>query len=101
MRVATCFLADRAYGDDGLLVPRKLPNSVIHDAEACVERVTRLLRDGTVITYPGKALPMRAASILLHGDTPGAVILAERIRAAVEASGATIVPLSHQASHAP
>ena len=31
LRVATCFLADRAYDDDGLLVPRKLPNSVIKD----------------------------------------------------------------------
>ena len=29
LRVATCFLADRAYDDEGLLVPRKLPNSVI------------------------------------------------------------------------
>ena len=100
LRVATCFLADRAYDDDGLLVPRKLPNSVIKDAEACVERVTRLLRDGTVLTYAGHALPMQASSILLHGDTPGAVTLAGRIRAAVEASGARIVPLSRQAGHA-
>ncbi len=96
LRVATCFLADRAYGDDGLLVPRKLPNSVIHDPGACVERVDRLLRDGTVITYSGKALPMRASSILLHGDTDGAVTLARDIRVAVEASGAQVVPLSRQ-----
>ena len=100
LHVATCFLADRAYDDDGLLVPRKLPNSVIGDPEACVERVTRLLQDGTVITYSGKALPMRASSILLHGDTHGAVTLANHIRAAVEASGAQIVPLSRQSRHA-
>lgn len=100
LRIATCFLADRAYDDDGLLVPRKLPNSVIHDPAACVERVTRLLQDGTVITYSGKALPMRAASILLHGDTHGAVARAREIRAAIEASGAHIVPLSRQALHA-
>ncbi len=98
--IATCFLADRAYDDDGLLVPRKLPNSVIHDPDSCVERVTRLLRDATVTTCSGKALPMRASSILLHGDTQGAVTLANRIRAAVEASGGCVVPLSRQGSHA-
>jgi 5-oxoprolinase (ATP-hydrolysing) subunit A len=94
--VATCFLADRAYDDEGLLVPRKLPNSVIGDKQACVARVVQLLQDGTVTTYSGKLLPMRAASILLHSDTHGAVRLAQEIRAAVERSGAQIVPLSRQ-----
>jgi 5-oxoprolinase (ATP-hydrolysing) subunit A len=96
LRVATCFLADRAYDDDGLLVPRKLPNSVIKDPEAGVERVTRLLQEGTVTTYSGNSIPMRAASILLHSDTQGAATLAGHIRAAVEHSGAQIVPLSRQ-----
>ena len=96
LRLATCFLADRAYDDDGLLVPRKLPNSVIKDPRACVERVTQLLQDGTVTTYSGNLLPMRAASILLHSDTHGAVTLAGEIRAAVERSGAKVVPLSRQ-----
>jgi 5-oxoprolinase (ATP-hydrolysing) subunit A len=100
LRVATCFLADRAYDDDGLLVPRKLPNSVIKDPQACVERVTRLLQDGTVATYPGSSLKMRAASILLHSDTQGAVTLASNIRAAVERSGAQVVPLSRQKTRA-
>lgn len=100
LRVATCFLADRAYNDDGLLVPRKLPNSVIKDPDTCIERVTRLLRDGTVATYSGKTLPMRVSSILLHGDTHGAVTLAGSIRAAVEGAGALVVPLSRQTSGA-
>jgi UPF0271 protein len=100
LRVATCFLADRAYDDDGLLVPRKLPNSVIKDPAACVARVTQFLRDGTVTTYSGKPLKMRAASILLHSDTQGAVDLARTIRDAVERSGARVVPLSRQGADA-
>lgn len=96
LRVATCFLADRAYGDDGLLVPRKLPNSVIKNPTTCVERVTQLLQHGTVTTYSGNKLAMCAASILLHSDTQGAVTLAGEIRAAVERSGTQIVPLSRQ-----
>jgi UPF0271 protein len=96
LRVATTFLADRAYDDEGLLVPRKLPNSVIKDEAAVLERVRRLLADGTVITYSGRALTMSARSILLHGDTPGAVALARAIRSHIIASGSRIVPISRQ-----
>jgi len=96
LRVATTFLADRAYDDEGLLVPRKLPDSVIKDEAAVLARVRRLLQDGTVVTYSGKTLPMKARSILLHGDTPGAVQLARTIRSEIEAAGGRIVPISQQ-----
>lgn len=96
LRVATTFLADRAYDDEGLLVPRKLPDSVIKDEAAVLARVRRLLQDGTVVTYSGKTLAMKARSILLHGDTPGAVQLARTIRSEIEAAGGRIVPISRQ-----
>jgi len=98
LRVATSFLADRAYDDDGLLVPRKMPDSVIKDPDAVLTRVRRLLQEGTVVTYSGKTLRMPAASILLHGDTQGALMLARTIRTVIEAAGATIVPISRQSS---
>jgi UPF0271 protein len=44
LRVASSFLADRACDDEGLLVPRALPDSVIHDSAAVLARVTQLLR---------------------------------------------------------
>ena len=96
LRTAITFLADRAYDDDGLLVPRKVPGSVIHESEAVLARVRSLLSDGIVITHSGKRLATRADSILMHGDTPGAVSLANAIRHAVEATGARIVPFSQQ-----
>lgn len=96
LRVATTFLADRAYTDDGLLVPRKLPGAVITDEAAVLERVRRLLDDGTVVAYGGQPMPARAHSILLHGDTPGAVALAATIRREIETGGGRIVPISRQ-----
>ncbi|SCK25366.1 UPF0271 protein [Variovorax sp. HW608] len=95
LRVATTFLADRACDDAGLLVPRKLPDSVIHDPDAVLARVRQLLDDGTVTSYSGKRIPMKARSILVHGDTPGAVALARAVRGAVEAGG-RVVPISQQ-----
>lgn len=96
LRVATTFLADRAYDDEGLLVPRKLPGSVIHDEAAVLERVRRLLEKGDVVTHSGGTLAMRPRSILLHGDTPGAVALARLVRREIEAAGGRIVPISRQ-----
>jgi UPF0271 protein len=95
LRIATTFLADRACYADGLLVPRKLPHSVIHDRGAVLARVRQLLEEGTVDTYDGQKIPMKAHSILLHGDTPGAVALAGDVRGVVEAHG-RIVPISRQ-----
>lgn len=95
LRVATTFLADRACDDEGLLVSRKLPDSVIHDRQAVLARVRQLLEEGTVTSYSGKKIPMRVQSILLHGDTPGAVELARTVRGVVESVG-RIVPISRQ-----
>ena len=80
-------------------MPRKLAGAVIHDEAAIMARITQLMRDGTVTTHGGSVLPMPAASILLHGDTPGAVTLARTVRATVEQGGARVTPLSrHRAT---
>jgi UPF0271 protein len=101
LRVATSFLADRAYDDEGLLVSRKLPGAVIHDEAVVLERVRRLLAEGHVLSHSGRRLPMHPRSILLHGDTPGAVALTRTIRREVEGAGHRIVPISRQIGAAP
>lgn len=95
LRVRITFLADRACGDDGLLVPRKLPGAVIHERDAVLARVRQLLEEGTVTSSTGKKIAMRVHSILLHGDTPGAVDLARAVRGVVEQAG-RVVPISRQ-----
>ena len=96
LRLITTFLADRAYDDDGLLVPRRLAGSVIHDPDAVRDRVRRMLQEGVVLAHSGKPLATRPGSILLHGDTQGAVALAELIRRDIEAEGCDIVPPARQ-----
>lgn len=96
LRTGITFLADRACMDDGLLVPRALPDSVIHEEAAVLARVRQLIEDGTVTSYTGTRIPMRVNSILLHGDTPGALALARAVRGLIEAGPGRIVPLSQQ-----
>ncbi len=94
--VATTFLADRAVDDQGLLVPRRLPGAVVHDEAQVIERVRRLLTRGEVVTHSGKVLQLRPRSILVHGDTTGAVALAQAVRYEVERAGGRLVPISRQ-----
>ena len=94
LKVARTFLADRAYTDAGDLVSRKLPGAVIKDPDEILQRIRRLLEDGVITSIGGKKLPIKVQSILLHGDTPGAVDNAAAIRREIEANSGRIVPVS-------
>lgn len=96
LRVVTTFLADRAYDAAGMLVPRRLPGAVIHDAGSVLARVRRFLAEGTVLTHDGTSLAVPARSILVHGDTQGALSLARAIRQAISDVGGSVTPLSRQ-----
>ncbi|QGU87119.1 LamB/YcsF family protein [Erwinia sorbitola] len=96
LNVACTFLADRAYQANGLLVPRGTPGAVIHDLEQVSQRVIDLLKNGAVSAIDGTRLPMNISSILLHGDTPGALALIARLRRDIVESGVEIRSLSQQ-----
>ncbi|MEV6617996.1 5-oxoprolinase subunit PxpA [Streptomyces sp. NPDC051051] len=82
--------ADRAYTEEGTLVPRGRDGAVITDADAVVERSVSLARLGEVTSRAGSRIGVRARSLCLHGDTPGAVELARRVRRRLEESGVRV-----------
>jgi len=86
--------ADRAYRDDGTLVPRGEPGAVITDPVAVAARAVSMVVDGTVQTISGVALEVSPRSICVHGDTPGAAVLAAAVRAALEQAGVTLAPFA-------
>lgn len=86
--------ADRGYRADGTLVPRSEPGALIHEPEAVVARAVRMAVDGEVSTAEGGAVPCRVASICVHGDTPGAVTLAGRVRTGLEAARLQVTAFS-------
>jgi UPF0271 protein len=87
LAVAAEIFADRAYTDAATLVPRSRPGAVIHDPDAVVAHVMRMLQAGGIVAASGKLLPTAMHSICVHGDTPGAVDNARRLRAALQAAG--------------
>jgi UPF0271 protein len=94
VRVEPVFHADRAYDREGQLVSRKLPGAVIHEHDAVMQRVRQFLEDGSATTVAGNRILIPSRSILVHGDTAGAVKLARAIRDEVERAGGRVVPLS-------
>jgi 5-oxoprolinase (ATP-hydrolysing) subunit A len=90
LRVANEVFADRAYRADGSLVPRSQPGSIIEDGTVAVERALRMVRTRTVRSIDGTEVPIRAETICVHGDTPGAAALARELRDALISAGATV-----------
>lgn len=86
--------ADRAYLENGLLVPRSEPGAVIHDAAEATARMVRMVRDGALETVSGARIPCPIDSICVHSDTPGAVAVAAQVRAALEADGIAVAPFA-------
>ena len=88
---AACeIFADRAYQADGTLLDRRLPGAVIHDPQLAAGRVLAMLRAGAILSEDGPPIPTRIDTICLHGDTPGAIGMAQAVRAALEAEDVAI-----------
>lgn len=87
LTVASEVFADRAYERDGSLASRHAPGSVIQDPAIVADRAVQMVRDGRVVSLSGKSIAVKADTICVHGDTPGAPDLARRIRRALEEAG--------------
>lgn len=87
LQVVEEIFADRQYTDDGHLVPRSLPQAMVHGAEASVRHVMRILDGGALVSIHGKRLPCAAGSICVHGDNAEAVATAAAVRVALQAAG--------------
>jgi UPF0271 protein len=93
LRVASEVFADRALNPDGTLVPRSQPGAVIEDTEKVVAASLKMVTEEKAVAVDGREIPIRADTICLHGDTPGAVELARNLRGELEAAGVKVVPM--------
>ncbi|WP_237763489.1 LamB/YcsF family protein [Falsirhodobacter sp. alg1] len=86
--------ADRTYTDAGELTPRTQTGAVIHDLNQCLDQVLEMVVNGHIPTTGGKRLPVEAATLCVHGDTPGAVQMAAALRTGLAENGVGIAPFA-------
>ena len=93
LTVAQEFFTDRNYTDEGVLVSRSRSDALITDEEFAVQRVVRVVKEGTIESVTGKTIEIQADTICVHGDNVHALEFVKRTRAALEAEGIAIEPV--------
>ncbi|MGD0682439.1 MAG: 5-oxoprolinase subunit PxpA [Terracidiphilus sp.] len=84
--------ADRAYTHEGKLVPRDVEGAVLHDPEVISQRVLNMVRDKIVVAIDGTKIPLKAQTICVHGDSPGAFEMIKAIRSKLEEGNVALRP---------
>ena len=67
--------ADRAYTNEGALVPRSQKNAVISDKKEVIKRAKLLIKKGIIKSIEGKKLKLQADTLCVHGDNESALKL--------------------------
>ena len=77
-----------------MLASRQLEGAVIHDLQQSVDQVLSMVCDKRIPTIGGCFLPVDAATVCIHGDTPGAAVTAAALRGKLTAMGVEIAPFT-------
>jgi 5-oxoprolinase (ATP-hydrolysing) subunit A len=94
LRFAAEAFADRRYEPDGSLRARRHADAVLHDPAAAAAQAVSIVRDGQALDLEGRPVRVRADTLCIHGDTPGAAETARAVRRALEAAGVTVSALA-------
>ncbi|OLU34696.1 LamB/YcsF family protein [Pseudomonas sp. PA27(2017)] len=87
LQVAHEVFADRSYQADGTLTRRGTLGAMIEDPEVATAQILTMLHEGRVRSQQGTWVSVRADSVCIHGDQPGAPQFARAIRQALEKQG--------------
>jgi 5-oxoprolinase (ATP-hydrolysing) subunit A len=93
--VAAEAFADRRYEPDGSLRSRKFADALLLDPAQAAAQALRIAERGSAIPSDGTEVAVRAQTICIHGDTPGAPQIAAAVASALRHAGITLRPLEH------
>lgn len=86
---------DRAYQASGQLLPRDQPGAVLDDPALATAQAVALATRGEVTCVDGHRLVLRADTLCVHGDRPGAAVFAEALHAGLRQAGVTLSALGN------
>jgi 5-oxoprolinase (ATP-hydrolysing) subunit A len=98
LRFAREGFCDRLYRQDGSLMPRSVPGSLIGDPAIAAAQALRLARGEEIATGDGGWLKMEVDTLCVHGGEPGTVSVAQAVREVLEANGIALAPMLQGAS---
>ncbi len=75
------FYADLDYDGDGNLILSRVHDAV--EPAKAAARVLRVMREHVVATTSGRDIPVKAATVCVHSDTPAAVAIATEVKRAL------------------
>jgi UPF0271 protein len=85
--------ADRVYNPDGTLQSRKIAGSVIHDPEKAARQALTILKEGHVIAHDGTKVKVKPETLCVHGDTPTAISILQKIREELKKASISVKPM--------
>jgi UPF0271 protein len=85
--------ADRVYNPDGTLQSRKIAGSVIHDPEKAAKQALTMVKEGYVVAHEGTKVKVKPETLCVHGDTPTAVVILQKIREELKKASIVIKPM--------
>lgn len=96
VRFAEEVYADRVYNPDGTLQSRKIPGAVIHDPEKAAQQAVRMAQEGYVIAHDGTKVKVNPQTLCVHGDTPSALAILQRIRDELRKASIAVKPMGER-----
>ncbi len=92
--VAAEAFADRRYEPDGTLRSRNFDDAMIHDPAEAGRQALSIVERGTLVARGGAEIAVRAQTLCIHGDTPGAPEIAAAVARTLRHAGVTLSPFS-------
>ncbi len=93
VRIALEAFPDRAYGDDGMLLPRTEAGAVVRDAETIAKRAIAMVKGRGIESAGGRRIDLVIDTICIHGDNRESVLAVPIIRRLAEREGIEVRPL--------
>ncbi len=91
--VAAEGFADRRYDPDGTLRSRKFKDALIRDAAEAGRQALSIVERGRVIASDGSEVAVKAQTICIHGDMPGAPEIASTVARTLRQASVTLSAL--------
>jgi UPF0271 protein len=77
--------ADRAYQDNGLLVPRSQAGALLACEQAVIERCQKLMNNQPLLSINNQAIEFHLDALCVHGDSPNALAMLKALRKTINA----------------